>query len=285
MMFNLQSRRVRGTITNAVRYLILLPLVVIFIFPFIWMVLTSLKTPAQINSVSPVWIPLPPQWNNYAAALREYLPFGRPVLNTLAVASLTIVGTLVFSSLVAYGFAKMEFPGRNLLFGILLSTMMIPFMVRLIPLFIIYRQLGWLDTLYPLWVPAFFGTPFYIFFMRQFFRTIPDDLIDSARIDGCSEFGIWWRIMLPLSTPMLIVVAIFAFQGSWNEFLAPLLFISDQAQYTLMMAVWFIVSSENTKPWHHLMAVSTLMVMPMIIVFFFSQQRIVQGITITGIKG
>lgn len=260
-------------------------MVLIFIFPLIWMVLTSLKTLPQINAVPLMWLPDPPQWHNYVDAFTEYLPFWLPVRNTLVVAVLVIVGTLLSSSMAAYSFARIEFPGRTILFSVMVATMMIPFMVRLIPLFITYRYLGWLDTLYPLWVPAFFGTPFFIFLMRQFFRTIPEELTDAARIDGCSEFGIWWRIMLPLSRPMLIVIAVFALQDTWNQFLEPLIFITSPENYTIMMAVWHVVSAPYQRPWHHLMAISTVVILPMVLVFFVSQKTLVQGITVTGLKG
>ena len=266
-------------------YAILSILAFLFLFPFFWMVLTSLKTLPQANAIPPVWIPQPVQWKNYVAAFTQYLPFGQLLLNTLYVAILVIIGTVISSSMVAYGFAAIEFPGRNILFVILLSTMMIPFMVRLIPLFIIFRNLGWINTLLPLWVPAFFGTPFYIFLMRQFFKTIPVELADAARIDGCTEFGIWWRIMLPLSLPALGVVTLLSFQTVWNQFIEPLVFINDPNKYTVLLGVWFIISEAHERPWHHLMAASTIMVLPMVIVFLLSQRTIVEGITVTGLKG
>lgn len=283
-MFTIASKRAQNRLTLLLLYAILLPLAFIFVFPFLWMVLTSLKTLAQVNSVPPVWVPNPLQWQNYIDAFTQYLPFGMLVRNTLVVAALVIVGTLLSSSLVAYAFAHIEFPGRSLLFGILLATMMIPFIVQLLPLFIIYRRLGWINTLYPLWVPAFFGTPFYIFLMRQFFKSVPIELTDAARIDGCTEFGIWWRIMLPLSYPVLGVVALFSFQHVWNQFLEPLIFINDPKKYTVMLGVWHMVSAPYQRPWHHLMAASTVVILPMIVVFLLSQRTLVQGITITGIK-
>jgi ABC-type glycerol-3-phosphate transport system permease component len=279
------NRRFQQRFGDIAVYCILTLLVLIFVFPFIWMILTSLKTLPQVNTVPIVWLPNPPQWHNFVDAFTEYIPFGPPIKNTLFVAVLVIIGTLLSSSLAAYSFGCIKFPGREMLFGILLATMMIPFMVRLIPLFLIYRNLGWLNTLYPLWVPAFFGTAFYIFLMRQFFQTVPSELAEAAYIDGCSEFGIWWRIMLPLSRPVLIVVGIFAFQGVWNQFLEPFIFISDRAKYTVMMAVWFIVSAPYQRPWHHLMAVSAVVILPMVVVFFVAQRKMVQGITTTGLKG
>jgi len=259
-------------------------MVLVFVFPFLWMVLTSLKTLPQVNQAPPVWIPNPPQWNNYVDAFTKYLDFVPLFRNTLFLAVLVVTGTVVSSALVAYGFAHIEFPGRDVLFGLLVATMMIPFMVRLIPLFIIFRQLSWINTLYPLWVPAFFGAPFDIFLMRQFFRTIPTELTDAARIDGCSEFVIWWRIMLPLSRSVLAVVALFSFQQVWNQFLEPLIFLNNPKMYTVMLGVWYIISAPYQRPWHHLMAASTVAILPMILVFFVSQRTLVQGITITGIK-
>lgn len=284
-MINISHRRRRKQLTDIVVYVVLVLVTIMILFPFLWMVLTSLKTLPQANAVPPVWLPNPPQWQNYVDAFTQYLPFGRLVLNTLIVAALVIVGRVLSSSLIAYGFAYLEFPGRNVLFAILLGTMMIPFMVQLIPLFIIYRNLGWLNTLLPLWVPSFFGTPFFIFLMRQFFRTIPVELTDAARIDGCSEVGIWWRIMLPLSLPVLGVVTLFSFQEVWNQFLEPLIFVNDLEKYTVMLGLFFIISEERMRPWHHLMAASSVMIIPMIIAFILSQRSLVEGITVTGVKG
>lgn len=265
-------------------YAILVPMAIIFAFPFLWMILTSFKTMPEINSYPISWLPSSLQWSNYVDAFTLYLPFPQLVLNTLLVATLVIVGTLFSCSLVAYGFAHIEFPGRDALFTLMMATMMIPFMVQLIPLFLVYRELGWLNTLQPLWVPAFFGTPFYIFMMRQFFRSIPVELMDAARIDGCNEFGIWWRIMLPLSYPVLGVTALFSFQGVWNQFTEPLIFINDPEKYTVMMGIWYIISAPYQRPWNHLMAASTVVILPMILVFVLSQRSVTQGISVTGIK-
>ena len=283
-MTSWQRRRFSETLADAGTYAVLLPMTLLLLLPFMWMVLTSLKTLPEVNAVGWSWLPASPQWQNYVAGFTEYIPFGRLVANTLSVAVLVIAGSLLSCSLVAYGFARVEFPGRDVLFSLLLATMMIPFMVRLIPLFVTFRELGWLDTLAPLWIPSFFGTPFFVFLMRQFFRTLPEELCDAARIDGCSEFGIWSRVMLPLSLPVLGVVALFAFQDVWNQFLEPLIFINSEANYTVMQGIWYIVSAMYQRPWHHLMAVSTVLVVPLIIVFFLSQKMLVEGITMTGLK-
>lgn len=258
----------------------------IMIFPLLWMVLTSLKTLPDTQVYPPVWIPIPPHFENYPAALTS-APFALYFRNTVLITLFTVVGDVLSCSLVAYGFARLRFPGRDLWFMILLSTMMVPFIVRMVPLFLLFKTLGWINTYLPLVVPAFFGTPFYIFLVRQFFLTIPSELADAARIDGCSEPGIWRRIMLPLAKPALAVVAILAFEHSWNDFIAPLIFLTSDDLKTAILGLATMLSPNglSTNQWNYLMAVATTMIAPMVIVFLFFQRAFVEGVALSGVKG
>ena len=223
------------------------------------------------------------QWRNYATALGSF-QFLRYTLNTLLLVLLNVLGVLLSSALAAYGFAKLRFPGREVLFLVLLSTMLLPGIVLLIPHFQMFKWLDLLDTYWPLTLPAFFGVPFYIFLLRQFFRTIPNDLSDAARIDGCSEFGIFWRVVLPLSKPALATIAIFTFMGVWNDLMGPLIYLFDMEKFTLALGLSTFKGEYSTK-WHLLMASSAVMVVPVIVLFFTCQRFFIRGITMTGMKG
>jgi len=205
--------------------------------------------------------------------------------NTLLVALLSVIGTLCSSSLVAYGLSRIQWKGRATLFSITLATMMVPFPVLMVPLYGVFRSLGWIGTLLPLWVPTFFGGAFNIFLLRQFFLTIPSELSDAARIDGCSEFEIFWRIVLPLSRPALSVVALFTFLNAWNEFLAPLIFLTEPETFTMALGLQQYQSQFGGSEWHLLMGASALLVMPIIVLFFFAQKSFIQGISTTGMGG
>ncbi|MEI9939474.1 MAG: carbohydrate ABC transporter permease [Pseudomonadota bacterium] len=205
--------------------------------------------------------------------------------NTLLVALLSVLGTLSSSSLVAYGLSRIQWKGRSTLFTITLATMMVPFPVLMVPLYGVFRSLGWIGTLLPLWVPTFFGGAFNIFLLRQFFLTIPSELSDAARIDGCSEFEIFWRIILPLSHPALSVVALFTFLSAWNEFLAPLIFLTEPETFTMALGLQQYQSQFGGSEWHLLMAASALLVMPIILLFFLAQKTFIQGISTTGMGG
>jgi multiple sugar transport system permease protein len=205
--------------------------------------------------------------------------------NTLLVALLSVLGTLSSSSLVAYGLSRIPWKGRTTLFNVTLATMMVPFPVLMVPLYGVFRSLGWIGTLLPLWVPTFFGGAFNIFLLRQFFLTIPSELSDAARIDGCSEFAIFWRVILPLSRPALSVVALFTFLSAWNEFLAPLIFLTEPDTFTMALGLQQYQSQFAGSEWHLLMAASALLVMPIIVLFFFAQKTFIQGISTTGMGG
>jgi multiple sugar transport system permease protein len=267
-------------------YVVLTALSVVVLFPLFWMVSTSLKTLDQITVFPPIMFPENPAWENYPAAL-TFQPFGLFARNTLVITVMYIIGNLLSSSLVAYGFARLRFPGRRVLFTLMLSTLMMPLIIRLVPLFLIFRSLGWVNTPLPLVVPAFFGEAFYIFLMYQFYRNIPQDLLDAARIDGASEMRIWWRIMIPLSKPALITVIIFSFQHTWNDFLAPLIFLTRTESWTLSLGLVAFTAGagEAVAYWHWLMAASTTMVVPMIIIFLFAQRHFIGSAISSGVKG
>lgn len=227
-------------------------------------------------------------WRNYSDALAflppEYNRGLRPLWNTVYVTFLVIVGTVLSSSLVAFSFARLRWPGRDVLFVVLIATMMIPPAVTMLPVFLIFRSLNWIDTLRPLWVPALFGSAFNVFLLRQFFMTIPNDLEDAAKIDGCSYFAIYWKIMLPLIKPALAAITIFAFMGSWNNFMGPLIYISSPENMTLAYALQLFQGMHGGEP-AMMMAAATLVMLPVLAVFFFTQRYMIQGVTLTGIKG
>jgi ABC-type glycerol-3-phosphate transport system permease component len=258
----------------------------VFAFPLFFMVSTSLKALRQIQVYPPIWIPNPIIWRNYPEVFR-YIPFHRYFLNTMTIATTWVIGAVFVSSLAAYAFARLPAPGRDAIFMLVLSTMMVPAMVRTIPSYILFAQLGWIDTFLPLTVPALFGSALYIFLLRQFFLTIPEELEDAALIDGSSWLGIWWRLMLPLSKPVLATVAIFAFTGAWNDFVGPLIYLNNRRLYTLALGLQAFspTAAGGAREWGLMMAASTMMVAPIVVLFFFAQQHFVQGITMTGMGG
>lgn len=267
-------------------YTVLTILAMIVLFPLFWMVSTSLKTLDEISVFPPIFIPPNPAWENYPDAL-TFQPFFMFARNTIVITGLYICGNLLSSSLVAYGFARLRFPGRRVLFTVMLSTLMMPLIIRLVPLFLIFRSFGWVNTPLPMVVPAFFGEAFFIFLMYQFYRNIPQDLLDAARIDGASELRIWWRVMLPLSKPALITVIIFSFQYSWNDFLAPLIFLTRTESWTLSLGLVAFTAGagESVAYWHWLMAAATTMVLPMVIIFLFAQRHFIGSAISSGVKG
>lgn len=226
-----------------------------------------------------------PRWANYPAAIRDMKYFWRYLANTIILCVLTITGTVLSSALVAYGFSRVQWPGRDRVFLVVLATMMIPFPVLMVPLYAMFREFGWVGTLRPLWVPAFFAGAFNVFLLRQFFMGLPRDLSEAARIDGCNEWSIFWRIVIPLSKPALLVVGLFTFMHTWNDFLGPLIFLTDQSDFTLALGLQFYQSRHGGTQWHYLMAASSLIITPVIVLFFFAQRYFVEGIALTGIKG
>jgi multiple sugar transport system permease protein len=279
----ISRHRVRKALGKLLWYFLLTGLGIIFSLPFFWMLSSSLKVEARIWIYPPQWLPNPVVWSNYPEAL-DLMNFGRALANTLF---LTIVGTaaiVLSSAWIVYGFARFRFPGRNALFLILLSTMMLPEQVTMIPRFIMFKEFGWLNTYLPLLVPAGFGDAFYIFLLRQFFMTIPTELDDAAKIDGCSYIGIWWRIILPLSKPALATVTVFSVIRGWNDFLWPLIVLNDAAKFNLALSLATFRGLYSTQ-WGYLMAASVVSLLPMILLYFFAQRYVVEGITLTGLKG
>jgi len=256
------------------------------IVPFFWLISSSLKAPHEIYVLPPQFIPSTVRWENYAEVLFEQ-PFLRFASNTLIVAIPATLGQVLTAALSAYGFARLRFPGRDVIFGIILATIMLPYAVTLIPVYIMFKQLGWLGTFLPLIVPFWFGGgAFNIFLLRQFFLTIPTELEDAALIDGAGHLTIFWRIMLPLSVPALIVVAIFSFLHHWNDFLAPLIYLNNFNNWTMSIGIVMLKGSLSGRDTTHLMmAMSTLMVLPIIAIFFLAQRAFIQGIALTGLKG
>ncbi len=268
---------------NVVVYAMLIIGSLLFLLPILFALTSSFKTDSQIMEIPPRWIPNPFQWQNYPEAL-TYVPFGRYTLNTLIIAVGAITGNLLSCTIIAYGFARLRAPGKNFLFILMLSTMMLVEPVRIIPIYIIFDKLGWVDTFLPMIVPAFFGSPFYIFLLRQFFMGIPRELEDAALIDGANRLQILWRIILPNAKPALAAVAIFNFQGVWNDFLYPLVFLHKQTNYTIALGLSFYRSMYSVH-WGYLMAASMVALLPMVIIFFLAQKTFIEGISFTGIKG
>ena len=268
---------------NTALYILLLIGAVIFALPFLWMLRTALMEPAQVQKVPLIWIPNPIRWSNFSEAL-TFMDFPRLLRNTLIISGLAILGQVLSCSIVAFGFARLRFPGREFLFMLLLSTMMLPMMVTEIPRFILFRHFGWIDTFYPLIVPAFFGAPFFVFLLRQFFKTIPMSLDEAARIDGCSSFRLYAQIMLPLSKPVLATVIIFSFIWSWNDFWGPLVYLRSAENKTLSLGLQVFQGVYQTD-YHYLMAASLVVLLPILVTYVVAQRYFVQGIVMSGMKG
>lgn len=252
--------------------------------PFLWLVSSSLKVEEKVFQYPPQWIPDPVRFRNYVDAL-TYKPFHIYLKNTMIIVLLNEVAILWSASFCAYGFARLQFPGRDFWFAVAMATMMVPYFVLMVPTFVIFSRLKWVDTFLPLTVPLFFGGgAFNIFLLRQFFRTLPSELADAARIDGCNEFQIYGRIMLPLAKPALATVAIFTFLGAWNDFIGPLLYLNSPEKFTVSIGLATFRSVLRTR-WDLLMAASTAMILPVILVFFLAQRYFVQGIVLSGLKG
>ncbi|MBX6773262.1 MAG: carbohydrate ABC transporter permease [Chloroflexi bacterium] len=273
------GRRIGRLLTH----LVLIVFGVVFLIPFLWLFSTSLKTDPQIFRFPPEWIPNPVTLNQYRLALTT-IPFFTYTRNSLIYCVTTVVGVVLSCSLVAYGLSRVRWPGRDLLFLITLGTMLLPFEVTLVPLFIVFRTFGWIGTFLPLIVPSFFGSAFYIFLLRQFMMTLPIELSDAARIDGASELRIFWSISLPLIRPALAVVALLQFLGAWGDFLGPLVYLTDQSTYTISLGLQQYNTQYGTE-WGQLMAASTLLTLPIIVLFFLTQRTFIQGVTLTGLKG
>ena len=272
-------------------HLTLIVLAMLFVSPLLWMVSTSLKPISETMSTPPRWIPSKLMWENFPEAFAykseklgfiPFLVYGR---NTLILTILTVTGAVLSNAIVAYSFARMKWPGRDTFFAVTLATMMVPAPVMMVPSFALFKWLGWVGTFKPLWVPAFFGSAFSIFLLRQFFRTIPMELSEAAKIDGCSEVRIFTDVVLPLAKPALAVVALFTFMGTWNDFMGPLIYLVDQDTFTLSLGLQAYQTQHGGTQWNLLMAASVIVVLPVIVVFFFAQKLFIQGIATSGLKG
>jgi ABC-type glycerol-3-phosphate transport system permease component len=274
------KRRLAGTSVH----LVLIFIAALSLVPLLYMVITSLKERGREFAYPIEWLPDPVVWSNYRTAL-DTVPAWTFLGNTLLVTGLTLVGGLLSSSLAAYGFARMRFPGRDFLFMLMLSGMMLPYMVTLIPQFVLFRELGWINTLLPLIVPAFFGgTPFYIFLLRQFFKGIPTDLEDAAKLDGAGFFRIWWTVAMPLAKPALATVAILSILHHWNDFLGPLVYLHTQDNWTLALGIRLFRDAYQVN-FNLMMAYAVMMTIPVFTVFFMFQKYFVRGIAISGMGG
>ncbi|WP_025745933.1 carbohydrate ABC transporter permease [Kallotenue papyrolyticum] len=284
--------RLRLTPGKLLAWLTLVTLSILFLIPFFWMLSTSLK---DFNELfSPNWIPERLMWENYRTAF-SFGMWGRWWRNTIIITVVSVLGTLLSTSLVAYSFARLRWPGRDLLFSLILATMMLPGVVLLIPQFILFSHLpafgfqgsrNWVNTFLPLTVPAFTGNAFYIFLLRQFMRGIPMELSEAARIDGASELRIWWMIILPLTKPALAAIAIFQFQGAWEDFMGPLIYLQDERLYTLQLGLrQFEFAAGGAPAWNWLMAASLVVMLPVIVVFLLFQRFFIEGVTLTGMGG
>lgn len=278
------NRKIQRTVAHAVIYGILILLAVIFATPLVWLISTSLKDNSQMAAWPPVWIPTPLRWENFWTAWSEG-NFGLYFLNTTLITVTATIGQLLTASMAAFGFARLRFPGREFLFSVLLATLMLPYVVTLVPTFVLFKNLGWLDSFKPLIVPAYFGGgAFFIFLLRQFFRTLPPEIFEQATIDGASNYRIYGQILLPLSKPALSTVAIFAFMQHWNDFLAPLIYINSPENFTLTLGLRRFMSLTDVR-YQEMMAMALLMTLPVIVVFFFFQQYFIQGVVMSGLKG
>ena len=257
---------------------------IVSLIPFLWMLSTSLKDPGEVMLYPPRWIPSVVHWENYLAVWRV-IPFATFLKNTVLVTVLCIAGELLTASMAAYAFARLRFRGKTILFWLVLSTMMLPGQVTMIPVFILFNALGWVDTLKPLIVPSFLGGgAFYIFLLRQFFTSLPIELDEAAKIDGCSPLGIYWRVILPLSKPALATVAVFSFVEHWNDFMRPLIYLNSVEKQTIAVGLrWF--QGQHGTDFHWLMAAATMALLPVLIIFFVAQRYFVRGIAMTGMKG
>jgi multiple sugar transport system permease protein len=277
------SRRMAERIKIGFVFALLCALGAAVLVPIVWMVSTSLKVDAQIFTNPPTWIPNPIRWQNYADALSNF-DFWLNLKNTLTITVPAVTGTLLSSSIVAYSLARINWPGRDILFALILATMMIPAWVTLIPLYILFNKIGWVGTFLPLQVPSWTGDAFSIFLLRQFFRQQPQEMFDAAAIDGAGHIGMFWRILLPLSKPALGVVVLFSFMYNWTDFLGPLIYLSDPSMYTLMLGQYNFFGAHNTY-WAQLMAANIMILAPLVILFFFTQRLFIEGVTFTGLRG
>jgi ABC-type glycerol-3-phosphate transport system permease component len=280
-----QSRQMAAGLrpSDVVAYVLMVAMGLVFLLPIFWMLVTSLKGMGQLYNTPPLWFAPTLAWHNYRDIF-SFVPFGQYFRNTAIIVVAAEIGGIASSALVAYSFAWLRWPGRSIFFVLLLVTMMLPYQVTLIPQFIIYKKLGWVNTFLPLTVPWFFGSAFYIFLLRQFILTLPKELSEAALIDGCTYFGIFWRIVLSQIKPALTAAAIFIFMDNWNDFIGPLIYLNDSSMYTLAVGLSYFQTQQLTT-WTLLMAASLLVMIPPTVLFLVMQRYFIQGIAMTGLKG
>ncbi len=278
------GQRNRGLMTRIVTVIALLLIGSLFVIPFLWMLVTSLK--AQQDVFNPNWIPSPIRWENYRESLTS-LPFDVYFRNTAIITILSVLGSVLSSALVAYSFARLRWPGRDFWFAVVLATMILPGIVTLIPKYILFAKIGWVDTFLPLIVPTWLGGgAFYIFLLRQFFRGIPTELSEAARIDGAGELRIWWQIFMPLCRPALAAITIFSFNGAWDDYVNPLIYLHSEKLYTLQLGLTAFKGGGGGVPqWNLMMAASLVVLVPIILVFFFGQKYFIEGVSLSGLGG
>jgi len=277
------TRATKNALRGLLIHILLIPAAFVFLLPFLWMLSTSLKPDAQLYAYPPIWIPNPLQWANYPKSV-SYVPFFVYLKNTLIISPISMVGVVISSALAAYSLSRIQWPGRHILFLLTIATLMLPFQVTLIPVFLVFKNLGWVGDFRPLILPQFLGYAYYIFLMRQFFMGIPTELSEAAYIDGANEFRIFWSVILPLAKPALATVAVFQFIRSWTDYLNPLIYLNDQSLYTLQLGLQQY-SSQYGREWGLLMAAAVQITLPPFVIFFLTQRTFVQGVTLTGIKG
>lgn len=270
----------KNRITNAILFILLALGAVVILFPIAWMLSTALKSAPEVAQYPPKLLPDKLLFENFAIAWGK-APFTRYTVNTLIIVAFTIIGNVFVNSFVAYGFAKIDFAGKKLLFKVVLATMMIPGFVTLVPTYVIFSKLQWVDTYLPLIVPAFCGNAFHIFMMRQFYRTIPNELLEAARVDGAGHFYIWGKLMMPLVKPVMATVALISFKGAWSDFQGPLLYLSDRSKYTLQLGLQ-VFKGQGYTEWNYLMAVSFLSMLPILLLFFCFQNYFIEGMNVGG---
>jgi ABC-type glycerol-3-phosphate transport system permease component len=274
-------------IRMGVSYLLLIMMSLVFMTPLLWLISSSLHGLNDVFSVPFRWLPDNPQWQNYQQAM-TIIPFVRYLGNTMLISVLVIIGTVFSSTLVAFAFARLDFHGRKFLFALCIATMLLPGQVTMIPLYVLFSRLGWVDTFLPLIVPAFFGSPFYIFLLRQFFLSIPMEYDEAARLDGAGPFRIYWNVILPLARPAIATVVVFSFVGVWNDFFNPLIYINSFEKATLTLGLNMLktqIIGSGITQWHLLMAASVLVLIPNIVIFFLAQRHFIEGINVGGLRG
>lgn len=281
--FTWHSMKLQRRIGNGILHIVLILLGLTFLAPLAWVISTSLKLPGQVFVTPIQWIPENPRWANYVEIF-TYLPFQRFILNSFFLAIMESAGAIISSTIIAYGLARLRWRGRDLVFALVIATMMLPGVVTLIPVFVMFRQINWVGTFYPLWVPAWFGNAFFIFLMRQYMTTIPYELDEAARIDGASHMRTLWQVVVPLCGPAIATIAIFSILGSYNSFMLPRIYISQTSMYTIQLGLE-LFRGRFGNFWHLVMAASMISILPPIILFFLAQKHFVQGVQLSGLAG